>query len=301
MWRGLRFSKVVSYGNAADVDEVELLDYFAADPETEIIAGYIEGVKDGRRFLRALKEASLVKPVVIYKAGLTEAGERAARSHTASLSGSIQIFDALCRQAGAILVEDIDELTDVVVALRFAIPRPPNPGVAILGTGGGPSVQASDEIGRTGLEVPQLTPDVQAQLRRFLPLAGGMFTNPLDSTAFAADPAALAAAGGVLSSAANIGMILFHMGFHPATRWGQGRLSLPTLQAALEGLQKEMVTRSAKPLLVVLCQPRDLRGMEEFLRVQEMFVQARFPVFYSLGRVGRAMAQVIAWQRKRRC
>lgn len=84
--RGLRFGKIASYGNALDVDESELLEYLAQDPETEIIAAYIEGVKDGGRFMKALREAVARKPVVIYKGGTTEAGRRAAHGHTASLT-----------------------------------------------------------------------------------------------------------------------------------------------------------------------------------------------------------------------
>lgn len=131
--RGLRFSKIVSYGNALDVNESELLDYFARDPETEIIAAYIEGVKDGRRFLEALRGAARRKPVVVYKGGTTEAGKRATQGHTASLVNSAAVFDTVCRQANAIRVEDANELIDVLVTLRFVHPYPAGSGVAVLG------------------------------------------------------------------------------------------------------------------------------------------------------------------------
>ncbi|MFC1940993.1 hypothetical protein ACFLWL_01080 [Chloroflexota bacterium] len=90
------FSKVVSYGNALDVDESELLDYLSPDPETEFISAYIEGVKDGRRFLSALKTTTARKPVAIYKGGMTEVGKRAAYGHMASLTSSVAVFAIPC-------------------------------------------------------------------------------------------------------------------------------------------------------------------------------------------------------------
>ena len=148
----------------------------------EILAAYIEGVRDGRRFLRALRQATAKKPVVIYKGGTTEAGKRAAYGHTASLTSSAAVFDGLCRQAAAIQVDDIETLVDVLVALRFVSPLPGGTGVAVVGLGGGPSVLASDEMEKAGLRLPPLSQEVQAELKRFLPVAGAIFGNPVDAT-----------------------------------------------------------------------------------------------------------------------
>ena len=136
--RGIRFSKVVSYGNGLDVNEIEMLEYFTQDPDTRIITAYIEGVKDGIGFHQALKKAAAVKPVVIYKGGRTEAGKRAAFGHTASMTSSVAVFDALCHQVNAILVNDLDEMIDVVTALTFADPLPEGNGIGMIGAGGGP-------------------------------------------------------------------------------------------------------------------------------------------------------------------
>ena len=114
--RGIHFSKVVSYGNALDLNEVELLEYFIQDPETEIIAAYIEGVKDGQRFVRLLREAAQVKPTIVLKGGRTQSGTGAVASHTGSLAGEDEVFDALCRQMGAIRVYSLEELADVIQA-----------------------------------------------------------------------------------------------------------------------------------------------------------------------------------------
>ena len=297
--RGLRFSKVVSYGNALDVDESELLDYLSQDPDTEIIAAYIEGVKDGRRFLGALKEAAARKPVIIYKSGTTDAGKRATRGHTASLAGSEVIFDTLCRQMNVIQVDDIEELMDMMVALRFTNPLPEGAGVALLGQGGGPIVSASDEMERAGLQVPGLSPEVQAELKQFLPLPGSIFGNPVDARTLLS-PEAILATMRVLGKVPDIHMFVYHMGFHPVSRWGNGRFSSDTFLPPFIDTLTQVQQTTGKPVLLALRPAPDLRGMEEFLATQEALVKAGFPVFYSLSQVAKAMARLVAWRRSSR-
>jgi len=292
--RGLRFSKVVSYGNALDVDESELLEYLCRDPETEIIAAYIEGVRDGRRFLKALREAAAQKPVVIYKGGRTEAGKRATFGHTASMTSSVAIFEGLCRQTNSIQVDDLDGLIDVLVALRFARPLPRGRGVALAGAGGGPSVLASDEIENAGLQLPQLSSEVQAELKRDLPLAGSIFSNPVD-TPNLATPRAIATAVRILSEAPDIHMIVYHLGFHPISQWGFGRFGSPAfLEPVIESFI-EATEATGKPVLLALRPPRQASGMDDFVAAQEAFVKAGLPVFHSLRDGARAMARAVAW------
>jgi acyl-CoA synthetase (NDP forming) len=294
--RGLRFSKVVSYGNALDVDESELLQYFAQDSETEIIAAYVEGVKDGRRFLGALGEAAALKPVVIYKGGTTEAGKRAAHGHTASLTSSVAVFNALCRQVNAIRVQDMEELTDVLVTLRFVRPLPRGSGVVVVGTGGGPSVLASDEMERAGLRLPRLSSEVQAELKQVLPVAGGIFDNPVDATTLLS-PKSISATMHILGKVSEIDMLIYHLGFHPVSRWGGGPLSSQTfLQAIIDAL-KEAQQATGKPVLLALRPAPNWDGMKDFLGAQEAFVAAGFAVFHSLRQAATAMAGVVAWRR----
>ncbi len=293
--RGLRFSKVVSYGNALDVDECELLDYFAGDPETEIIAAYIEGVKDGTRFLEALDHAASRKPVVIYKGGRTEAGRRAAHGHTASLTSSVAIFDALCRQVKAIQVDDLDEMIDVLTVFRFMKPLPQGGGVALMGAGGGPSVLAGDGMEKEGLQLPGFSFDVQEELKQVLPVPGSIFINPLD-TPNLATPEAICVALQVLGKVPEIDLLVYHLGFHPISRWGLGRLSTEDfLKPVIEGMH-ETVRENGKPVVLALRPPQDLDGMKEFLTVQEAFVQAGLPVFHSMRKLARAVARVNEWQ-----
>jgi acyl-CoA synthetase (NDP forming) len=178
--RGLRFSKVMSYGNGLDLDESDFLDYCAQDEATEIIAAYIEGLKDGRRFLAALRRAAAAKPVLILKGGRTEAGGRATVSHTGSLAGEMRVFDGACRQAGALRVEGMEELVDCAVAFRF-VPRLAGARVGIVGIGGGNSVLAADAVAAAGLEVPPLPEETQRELAAFTPVAGTSVRNPVDT------------------------------------------------------------------------------------------------------------------------
>ncbi|KKL54964.1 hypothetical protein LCGC14_2260160 [marine sediment metagenome] len=120
--RGLRFSKAVSYGNGLDLNEADFLDYFAQDAESAVVGAYVEGVRDGRRFLAALKRAAARKPVVVLKGGRTAAGGRAAASHTAALAGRHAVWTAAVTQAGAISVDTVEELIDMLIA--FAYMRP---------------------------------------------------------------------------------------------------------------------------------------------------------------------------------
>ncbi|MBI4187797.1 MAG: CoA-binding protein [Chloroflexi bacterium] len=294
--RGLRFSKIVSYGNALDINECELMEYFATDPETGIIAAYIEGVREGKRFVKALREAAARKPVVICKGGATEAGRRTTRSHTASLTSSATVFNALCRQMKAIQVDDIEELIDMLVALHSVNPRPRGNGVAIIGAGGGISVLAADEMEKAGLHVPPLSPEVQSELKRFLPLAGSIFSNPIDADTINSSQN-ISETLRVVSRVPDIDMLIYHLGFHPISRWGRDRFSSEAYLKPVSDAIREVQQTTGKPVLVALRPALELETMPEFLSAQEGFVAAGLPVFHSMRQAARAMARLVAWNR----
>jgi len=177
--RGVRFSKVISYGNACDINETDLLEYLANDADTKILALYIEGIKDGKRFRRALEEATKEKTVILLKGGATEGGARAAAGHTASLAGSRATWDALCKQLGIISVSSIEEMIDVLVTLLF-LPLPRGRNALLFGAGGGASVLIADEFESRGLRVPPIPSEIVAQIRKFTPIAGNILRNPVD-------------------------------------------------------------------------------------------------------------------------
>ena len=184
--RGLRFSKVVSYGNASDLNEIDLLDYLADDPDTEFIGAYIEGTKDGPTLAKVLAKAASKKPTIIIKRGSTEAGKRGANTHTGALAGDDSVWDSMLRQCGAIRVEDFEEMADLLTT--FAFFRLPRSRRAVLfGVGGGAGVRASDECEAGGLTLPPIPEELRAELARSLTTAGTMLRNPVDPGHYARD------------------------------------------------------------------------------------------------------------------
>lgn len=180
--RGIRFSKVISYGNGSDLKAHDFLDYAATDEETDVVAAYIEGVQEGRKFFESLKRCARNKRVVILKGGRTQSGSFAAHSHTGSLAGAIEVFDAACRQAGAVRAETMEDLQDLVVAAATGTCNVGGPGVLLFGGGGGGfAVLSSDIIDRAGLTVPQMPKDRVAKMREYIPVAGSSVNNPIDA------------------------------------------------------------------------------------------------------------------------
>jgi len=176
-------SKFVSYGNAADVDEPELIEFLAEDEKTDVIAAYVEGVKNGRRFLDAIRKAvSRGKPVVILKAGRTSAGVKAAQSHTGSLAGDYAVFEAAVKQYGALVVSNLRELLVAIKSLSAAKKSKKMPlagDVAIVTNGGGAGVLAADALVEQGLRPAVLSSETIDELRKILPSAASPY-NPVD-------------------------------------------------------------------------------------------------------------------------
>lgn len=178
---GLGVAKFVSYGNKADVDELDMLRYLERDPDTTIIALYVEGLNKGREFTELAQRIAKTKPIVMIKGGRTSLGAKAAHSHTGSLAGNHAIFEGAMRQSGVVLVNDIDALVDVVKLLSMQnLPR--GNSVAMITNGVGPCVVASDEIQKAGnLRLANLDEDNIKRLKESLP-DFCVFSNPLDIT-----------------------------------------------------------------------------------------------------------------------
>jgi acetyltransferase len=166
--RGIGISKFVSTGNEADLHLEDYLEYLAQDEDTRIIAAYIEGLREGRRFFRLAKEITMKKPIVVMKSGTTGASARAARSHTGALAGSDAVYSAAFKQAGVIRVEDEEELCDVILALHN-LPLLKGNRVAILTMGGGFGVVTAEVCEKEGLEIATLEPQTLKKLGAILP------------------------------------------------------------------------------------------------------------------------------------
>jgi acyl-CoA synthetase (NDP forming) len=179
---GLPFRQMVTTGNEIGVSTLDFMDYFIRDPQTEIIGAYIEGVKDARRILEVGDRALAAgKPILMWKVGNTEQGQKAAASHTANLGGAMALYRAAFRQKGIIQVEDIQDLVDYGRALR-AQHLPRGNRVAIITISGGAGILMTDEIVARGMRMAQLAPDTVAKLKEFVPSFGSV-GNPVDVTA----------------------------------------------------------------------------------------------------------------------
>ena len=176
---GVELRVVVSFGNGVVLENEDWLDYFAQDEGTKIIAMYVEGLRDGRSFFRKLREATPKKPVLVWKGGQTEAGKRATSSHTGSIGESMDTWDAVIRQAGAIRADNLEEAADVLKALAFL---PPFTGLnaGLTGGTGGQSVSMTDAFSKAGMAVPMLTKDSLDQLGEIMQVVGASFYNPID-------------------------------------------------------------------------------------------------------------------------
>jgi acetyltransferase len=181
--RGIRFSKVISYGNACDLNEKDYLEYFLEDPATDIITAYLEGIRSlGQDFIATLKRVASRKPVVILKGGLTPAGARSTYSHTASLAGNPEIWKSLLHQTGVIQVETLEEMEDMVVGLAM-LKGLSGSRVGMYAGGGGGMVAAADTFYRYGISLPDLSQGNIDELKELIPSTWMMMRNPVDVSA----------------------------------------------------------------------------------------------------------------------
>lgn len=156
-------SALISYGNKADLDVHDFIEFLADDPKTKAIAVYIEGLNDGKRFIEVCKKASKIKPIIVLKAGRTESGAKAIGSHTGSLAGSYEVYKAAFRQAGIIEANSVEELFDLAKALAYQPPCKGN-AVAIVTNGGGCGVLCADSCSQLGVNVVELKKSTIAKL-----------------------------------------------------------------------------------------------------------------------------------------
>ena len=170
----------VSLGNKVDVNEIDLIDVFKEDPNTKVISLYIEGVQNGARFMKSVRSAREKKPIVVLKPGTTPKGARAVQSHTRSIAGNDEIFDAVCRQVGITRAKSITELFDYSLALGF-LGKPKGNRVLIITSSGGSGIIATDVAEQGGIDVVDLPAELLAELKGALP-PQCVVANPLDLT-----------------------------------------------------------------------------------------------------------------------
>jgi acyl-CoA synthetase (NDP forming) len=287
---GLRFSALVSYGNGVDIDAPDLLRYFARDPQTRVVGAYLEGVRDGRAFLDALKEAASQKPVVLWKVGKAATSQRAVMSHTGSLAGSAEVWEAALRQTRVIQASGIDELVDVLLALRHLGWRP-GKRLLVSGGGGGLGANAADLAALAGLEIPALKGETGRNLTEILSRAGAVVSNPLDiGTPLLPLPMFEAA----MREAANnpsTDVLLFDLAMNFALRMA-GEEGLYQVADVLIRVREE----SGKPVVMVLysraCDHDDLEPERILRQMRSKLLENGVAVFPSMRRAIRAIALI---------
>ncbi|MFC1824573.1 acetate--CoA ligase family protein [Thermodesulfobacteriota bacterium] len=285
-WYGVRFSKAVSYGNACDLDECDFIEYLSDDPETKVIALYIEGVKNGDRFRRTLKKATRKKPVVLLKGGMTRGGAGATASHTGAMAGDDAIWDSMCSQLGVIRVHSLDEMLDVLVTLIF-MPVLRGRNVALVGSGGGASVLIADEFEKQGLKVPALPVDIINQIRAFSHAAGNIFRNPVDYGQNLRELDKLTKMTRIVLGWEGVDFLaLFLIGiWHPKDMAGM-------ILDIVNNLRKVSADFSKPMALVFVPSISPEENIKLFPVIQEV-ISLGLPVYYSFARAARAMDLVL--------
>jgi acyl-CoA synthetase (NDP forming) len=304
-WMGIAFSKVVSFGNGADLRETELLRYLAGDQETLIIGMYVEGVKDGDAFFHEIKAAADKKPVIVCKGGLSSAGRRMVISHTASMGGSRLIWQSILRQVNAIQVKDLEELAEAALAFRF-LPQRVFTRISVVGGGGALGVTACDVAETFGMEIPPLCAQIQTRMGNLLPKPGSSGTNPIDVANPFVEPKILKEILRVTAEDEQINLqIIISLLYHYKTM--ARLLGKPVNQVApyreLADAIRDVVKETGKPIVVILANPK--RGVDD-LDIVEMLALARrefldrgLPVFDELYEAIRAIGHVNTYYARR--
>ena len=297
----LGISKIISVGNSSDMGVSDLLEYFLADPETDIIGLYIEGfAKDeGRDFFNIIKGGNSRKPIVVWKAGKTPYGARAAGSHTASMAGSYDTFQSVARQLGLILVSSIEEMVELIQALQ-TVPLPVGPRVGILGQGGGQSVAIADSLALLGLKVPALEEETQKRIMEIATESGTMVKNPVDPNIACVDPQNIKAMLMIMAEDKNIDAILFHQYVDFLLTWKErgGGIDLEGIKEDLGDAIIDVKRNTDKPILCAFSsRSGEIEVYEEWLSIRDTFQEKGVRIYPSIDKTGRILSLLHSYSR----
>lgn len=289
--RGVRFSKVVSFGNACDLNEADFMEYFAHDPQTKVIVGYLEGTNEGKRFARALREAVRAKPVIMLKGGVGRAGAEAVTSHTGALAGNNAVWDSLFRQLGVIQVYDLEELVDLLLLFQHLKPLK-GKRVGLVGTGGGRSILAADSCEKEGLSVPPFPEAVRKKLKKLAPekaYPGTSVRNPVDSSGLDWNPDIFSQILKTISDYDGLDLILTY------TRMTFGTEKVAKVIDSLTETKKNL----DKPVVMVVRHSEEPKTVSYAFEIQNRCHQASIPAFPTFSRAARAISKFIQYYERR--
>ncbi len=294
--RGVLFSKVISMGNGADLNESDYLEYLADDEETKIITAYIEGVRQGPRFFKALKRAAGTKPTIILKVGTSASGAEAAVSHTTAMAGADGVWDGILRQAGAVRAGSIEEMMDLTLAFEH-MPAPAGNKIVIIGIGGGASVLLADEFTRAGLTLPRLSDKLRRSLiELFSTEAGRIFKNPIDLNNFESADIFLKTMK-TLDQSEEADLLIIHVAFDHF-----GLISIKDKEFMI-GVYLELIKQFkkeiGKPLAVILHSYSSAEMRKLALDAGKALATAGITVFPSIQRAALALGKFALYHKKR--
>ncbi|MDY6958662.1 MAG: CoA-binding protein [Halobacteriota archaeon] len=272
----LGYSRVISFGNAADLDCTDYFEYLIGDPKTEIVGAYLEGVKDGRRFTEVTRKLARKKPLIIWKVGRTEVGARAISSHTGSLAGEDHIWDGLFKQHGVVRAGSFDEVIDTVTLFKFA--PSVGPRIAIITIGGGAGVATADICASMGLEIATFSSHTSEELKKVVPAAGTSVKNPVDLAATALNPSAMRRVMELVSEDESVDTIM--------------TLGLP--DATMSLFVRELKRfKGGKPLIVIAP-----ISSESSIKAHKTISKGNIPVYSSEERAAKAISNVVWYNTK---
>ena len=237
--QGVEVSKVLSFGNGVVLDSPDYLEYFADDPDTHVLAMYLEGTRDGQRLFRTLREATKRKPVIIWKGGRTPDSSRATRSHTASLAVPAAMWETLVKQTGVISTHGVEETVDMCKALTFTKPFT-GTRLGLIATAGGHSVEIADAFSSEGMNVPNLSDESYEKLATFFNNIGGSYRNPLEGGGNLASEEKVSDILAILEDDPNIDAIVVEMGAFGRRDPGILERRVQTLKAFKEVTKKPL-------------------------------------------------------------
>ncbi|MGH7847215.1 MAG: CoA-binding protein [Candidatus Binatia bacterium] len=286
--RGLRMNKMISYGNAADINETELLDFLGRDAETRVIGAFIEGVKDISNFLDTVSTVSRLKPVVIVKGGTTEAGSRAVAAHTGAIA-SREAWDPIWKKTKAVPVSNMEELMDVLLAFQ-SLKAAAGTNIGVIGIGGGDAIQAADDLETAGLKVPDLSSETQAAIREFTPLPGTSVNNPLDLNVMRNGPE-LRRILELTAGEEAIHVVIVVLRVDQTLGNPKGDQTFAEMMDTVE----EFHAICPKPMIIVARALGSLEAFATAIKLQEKFDRIGVPVYPSITRAAHALGKYIRY------
>jgi acyl-CoA synthetase (NDP forming) len=300
-YRGIKYSKVVSFGNGCDLHCPDFLEYFERDPETEIIFIYLEGFKNqtqGQKFAQIASRMIKHKPILFWKGGKTKAGRGAILSHTGSLSGNNEILDSLYKQIGLIEVSNPEEVIDTLTAFYYLKERlPMGRRVAVVGGGGGNTVATSDILNAAGFEIPENPKEIQEQITNIIGEVGVIVRNPIDLNVAIWEGKKLRQIIEIMASREELDLLIFDAGIdwgiHFERAFGIENVMEATFKSVLRLLKKIKMSIPVAAVLPTVFYEGYI--VSKKIESEQMLQRFGIPVFPTMSRAAFALSKLVSY------